>query len=65
MTPTYNNLDKSTAFTELKKHPKVNLKESLTPARIKETNIPVGAGLIYNYAAKAVNASIVLPLFRN
>jgi glucose-6-phosphate isomerase len=62
MTPTYNNLDKSTAFTELKKHPKVNLKESLTPARIKETNIPVGAGLIYNYAAKAVNASIVTTL---
>jgi glucose-6-phosphate isomerase len=62
MTPIYNNLDKSTAFTELKKQPKVNLKESLTPARIKETNIPVGAGLIYNYAAKAVNASIVVTL---
>ena len=55
----YNNLDRAAAFGELSSAAKVNLKDNLTAGRIKEANIPVGGGLTYNYAAKAVNESIV------
>ncbi len=55
----YNNLDRAAAFGELSSAAKVNLKDNLTAKRIKEANIAVGGGLTYNYAAKAVDESIV------
>jgi glucose-6-phosphate isomerase len=55
----YNNLDHSTAFADLKKAEKVDLKKSLTASRIKEANIAIGGGLTYNYAAKAVDSNTV------
>ncbi|MDC7223272.1 MAG: glucose-6-phosphate isomerase, partial [Spirochaetales bacterium] len=55
----YKNLDQAAAFTDLKKAPGVDLKTSLTASRIKEANIAVGAGLTYNYAAKAVDGDTV------
>ncbi|MDC7228078.1 MAG: glucose-6-phosphate isomerase [Spirochaetales bacterium] len=55
----YTNLDKTEAFSKLQKTVKPSLKELLTVDRIKECSIQAGAGLTYNYSAKAVSEETV------
>jgi len=56
----YENLDTLSSFSELTKvESQVTLKDVLTKDRIKNYTAPVGGGLSYNYAAKAVNDDII------
>lgn len=56
----YENLDTLSSFKELKEAKcEVILKNVLTGDRIKNYSIPLGGGLTYNYAAKAVNDEII------
>ncbi len=57
--PGYKNLDQCTAFKKLQEKKPVSLKNVLTPARIHEYQAHAGAGLTYNYAAKAVDNDIL------
>lgn len=58
----YKNLDQTAAYGDLKKAPLVDLKTNLTAERIKTATVPTAGGFTYNYAAKAVNDSIVATL---
>ncbi|MBI9098072.1 MAG: glucose-6-phosphate isomerase [Spirochaetaceae bacterium] len=56
----YKNLDTLSSYKELKEQTEeVILKDVLTRERIRNYSVPVGGGLIYNYAAKAVNENII------
>jgi len=56
----YNNLDTLSTFKELKElKAEIILKDVLTRDRINSYSAPVGGGLVYNYAAKAVNDEIL------
>ncbi|MEM5946936.1 glucose-6-phosphate isomerase [Spirochaetia bacterium 38H-sp] len=55
----YNNLDRTKAYKKLKKTKPVSLKKVLTSERVKEYVVDAGAGLRYNYAAKAVDDKII------
>ena len=52
---TWNNLDTISAYQELQKVAKVNLKEAMTgeqgAERVGKYSVPMAAGLAYNYAA--------------
>lgn len=56
---TWNNLDTIAAYKELQKVAPVNLAETMTGEngadRVKKYNVPMAAGLAYNYAAKQVD----------
>ena len=47
----YKNLDELASYEALKNKNKTDLKKLLTPARVKASNIKLGGGLTYNYAA--------------
>ncbi|MBP5564893.1 MAG: glucose-6-phosphate isomerase, partial [Lachnospiraceae bacterium] len=59
----WNNLDTLEAYKELGKKSKVSVKEVMSgesgAKRVKAYNVPMAAGLTYNYAAKAVNDDIL------
>ncbi|MBN1647102.1 MAG: glucose-6-phosphate isomerase [Spirochaetales bacterium] len=56
----FNNLDTCAAFEKLQKyHPAVSLKTALGAERIRKYEALAGAGLHYNYAAKAVDDEII------
>ena len=59
----WKNLDTLEAFGELKTKKKVSVKEVMSgengAARVKKYNVPMAAGLNYNYAAKAVDDEIL------
>ncbi len=55
----FNNLNKTEAFNKLNKLTKPSLKDLLTTERISSCSINAGAGLTYNYAAKAVSDEII------
>ena len=59
MSPKFRNLDTTKSYYMLKNLDRVSLKKVLTPERVSEYTIPTGGGLIYNYAAKTVNESII------
>ncbi len=56
---TYVNLDKTKAFNELLKAEKKSVKDLLTKERIEASEIALGAGLKYNYAAMPVDSSVL------
>lgn len=57
---TWKNLDTLTSYQELVENPgKVNLAEVMCAKRVREYSIPMGAGLVYNYAAKSVDEEII------
>lgn len=56
---TYENLDKTAAFTHLQKSSPMDVKKALTTERIQKMDIPVGGGVRYNYAAQPVNEEII------
>ena len=57
---TWKNLDTLTSYQELVENPgKVNLAEVMCAERVREYSIPMGAGLVYNYAAKSVDEEII------
>ena len=62
----WKNLDTLASFQELAKKEKVNLKDVMSgeagASRVKSYKIPMAAGLIYSYAAKAVNDDILAGL---
>ncbi|MDA3809353.1 MAG: glucose-6-phosphate isomerase [Spirochaetaceae bacterium] len=56
----YNNLDTLSSYKKLKdSDEKVILNDVLTRDRIKKYSIPVGGGLTYNFAAKAISDNII------
>ena len=59
----WKNLDTLGAFTELGKKEKVSVKEVMSGAsgaeRVKKYTMPMAAGLAYNYAAKAVDDTVL------
>jgi glucose-6-phosphate isomerase len=56
----YENLDTLSSYKKLKESKsEVVLKDVLTRDRIRKYSTPLGGGLIYNYAAKAVNDEIL------
>ena len=59
---TWNNLDKLTAYEELKNVAKVNLKEAMSgdngAKRVVNYNVPMAGGLKFNYAAKQVDDAV-------
>lgn len=57
---TWKNLDTLTSYQELVENPgKVNLAEVMCAERVRDYSIPMGAGLVYNYAAKSVDEEII------
>ncbi|MCR4924253.1 MAG: glucose-6-phosphate isomerase [Lachnospiraceae bacterium] len=62
----WNNLDTLKAYDELKKSTQVDVKELMAgengAKRVKEYSVPMAGGLSYNYAAKAVDDSILSTL---
>ena len=60
---TWNNLDTISAYQELQKVAKVNLKEAMTgqagAERVGKYSVPMAAGLAYNYAAKQVDDRVL------
>ncbi len=60
---TWNNLDTISAYQELQKVAKVNLKEAMTgeqgAERVGKYSVPMAAGLAYNYAAKQVDDKVL------
>ena len=56
---TWTNLDKLASYQELAKAEVVNLAEVMTgengAERVKKYNVPMGAGLVYNFASKKVD----------
>ncbi|MBI9106129.1 MAG: glucose-6-phosphate isomerase [Spirochaetales bacterium] len=55
----YKNLDKTAAYTKLKKTAKPSLKKLINAKRISTCTINAGGGLTYNYSAKAVTDEII------
>ncbi len=57
---TWKNLDTLTSYQKLVENPgKVNLAEVMCAERVREYSISMGAGLVYNYAAKSVDEEII------
>ena len=57
---TWKNLDTLPSYQKLVENPgKVNLAEVMCAERVREYSIPMGAGLVYNYAAKSVDEEII------
>lgn len=60
---TWSNLDTSPAYQELSKVASINLVEAMTgengAERVKKYNVPMAAGLVYNYAAKQVDDGVL------
>lgn len=59
----WNNLDTLTSYKEMQETKKVNLQEVMSgengALRVKEYNVKMGAGLVYNYAAKQVDKDVL------
>lgn len=59
----WNNLDKLTAYQELLEVGRVNLAEAMTgengAKRVKDYQVPMAAGLTYNYGAKQVDDQVL------
>ena len=61
----WKNLDQAKAYEELKQVKKVNLQEVMTKEgaeRVAKYTVPMGAGLSYNFAAKAVDDEVIAAL---
>ena len=63
---TWNNLDSMNSYRELTNVKKVNLLEVMSGQkgveRVKTYNVPMSSGLVYNYAAKQVDADVIAAL---
>ena len=63
MMANWKNLDTLESFKELEGKKKVSVKEVMSgengAKRVKNYNVPMAAGLTYNYAAKAVDDEIL------
>ena len=63
---TWNNMDTLASYEALANKPVVNIREAMTgengAERVKKYNIPMAAGLTYNYAAKQVDDEILAAL---
>ena len=55
----YKNLDKASAFEALKNTEKKDIKSLLTAERVKKSEIKLGGGLKYNWAAMPVDDKII------
>lgn len=59
----WKNLDELNAFEELSNVQKVNLREAMSgeqgAERVRKYSIPMAEGLVYNYAAKAINDDVL------
>ena len=55
----YKNLDKAAAYEALKNEPKKDIKTLLTPERVKKSEVKLGGGLKYNWAAMPVDDRII------
>ncbi|MCA1754299.1 MAG: glucose-6-phosphate isomerase, partial [Spirochaeta sp.] len=63
--PKYQNLNTCKTYLELLSLPKLEISQALAengPDRIKRFEVPIGAGLQYNYAAKAVGEAVLTKL---
>ncbi len=63
--PKYQNLDTCKAYFELLSLPKLDIAQALAengPDRVKRYEVPLGGGLQYNYAAKAVGEAVLTKL---
>ncbi len=58
----YHNLDRVESFTRLLEVERPSLSALLCANRLAESEIPIGAGLAYNYAAKTVDQPILAQL---
>ncbi len=62
----WNNLDTVDSYQELSKVARVNLAECMAGAggadRVKKYSVPMGAGLVFNYAAKQVDDNVLAAL---
>ena len=60
---TWNNLDTLTSYQELEKAARVNLAEVMTgekgAERVKKYSVPMAEGLVYHYAAKQVDDTVL------
>ena len=63
---TWNNLDTTKAYGELKQVAKVNLQEVMSGEnganRVRNYSVPMAAGMVYNYAAKQVDDNVIAAL---
>ena len=55
----YKNLDKAAAFETLKNEKKKDIRTLLTPERVKKSEVKLGGGLKYNWAAMPVDDKII------
>ena len=59
----WNNLDTLKSFNDLKATTKVNLVDAMAgeggAARVKSYSVPMAEGMVYNYASKQVDDSIL------
>lgn len=62
----WNNLDTINSYQELSKVARVNLAEVMAgesgAERVKKYSVPMGEGLVYNYAAKQVDDTVLAAL---
>ena len=62
----WNNLDTINSYQELSKVARVNLAEVMAgesgAERVKKYSVPMGEGLVYNYAAKQVDDNVLAAL---
>ena len=62
----WNNFDTLTSYEEIAKVEKVNLAEVMSgengATRVKKYNVPMGEGLVFNYAAKQVDDNVLAAL---
>ena len=60
---TWNNLDTLTSYQELEKAARVNLAKAMTgekgAERVKKYSVPMAEGLVYHYAAKQVDDTVL------
>ena len=55
----YKNLDKAEAYSALLKDEKKDIKTLLTAERVKKSEVKLGGGLKYNWAAMPVDGKII------
>lgn len=60
--PEYIDLDTTISFGKLRALPRARLAEILSAERIRSSDLPMGGGLIYNWAASPLNAAILAGL---
>lgn len=55
----YRNLNECASFKKLQNAPRGIVKNLLSPETVKSNQLPIGGGLMYNYAAKGISSQVL------